>query len=119
MCKESEGRSLSCQGFMFLLLFFSTGSAVAYKDPTEPSHFSESAPASTETEAVTQFVLDAVLISDEERLAVINNTTLKIGQSIGDNKVTAIDTYSVTLRGSTGEIVLHLFGQPIKKEPSK
>lgn len=88
------------------------------KDPTEPPNYSADISKARTTESITSFVLDAVLISENTKLAVINNNIVKVGDVIGDEKVKSIDPYSVTLVGEQGEVVLHLFGSPIK-EPAK
>ena len=88
------------------------------KDPTQPPSYSADVSRSKITESVTSFILDAVLISETTKLAVINNNIFKVGDVIGEEKIKSIDTYSVTLVGEQGEVVLHLFGSPIK-EPAK
>ena len=104
--------------YVLLLLLGSTGICAEIKDPTVPSNYISDTKSTATTEAITHFVLDAVLISGNSKLAIINNNIVKVGDMIGDLKVKSIDTYSVTLIGAEGELVLHLFGSPIK-EPAK
>lgn len=94
------------------------------RDPTEPFSVSEEegTKGATGTEngekAATGFVLGAVLISGNDKFAIINNKLVKVGDTIGTSKVKTIDAYHVTLVGETGETELQLFGRPIK-EPAK
>ncbi len=91
------------------------------RDPTEPAGFVSEAEKNgkkSETEESSILVLDAVLISGNDKFAIINNKLVKVGDLIGSSKVKKIDAYHVTLVGETGETVLELFGRPIK-EPAK
>jgi len=112
-----------CWSIYFVgLIFFTTkifaDSATTNKDPTEPPNYSADISKAKITESVTSFILEAVLISENTKLAIINNNVVKIGDVVGGEKVKSIDPYSVTLVGEQGEMVLHLFGSPIK-EPAK
>ncbi len=114
-----KNRGMAC----LLALFFYSPMAFSepsaeLKDPTEPTNYSSDVSRARTSESITSFVLDAVLISENNKIAVINNNIVKIGDVIGDEKVKSIDAYSVTLVGEQGEVVLHLFGSPIK-EPAK
>ncbi len=88
---------------------------VEIRDPTEPPDFHSEISLSSKTEWMISLVLDAVLISENRKLAIINNHIVTVGDAIGDKKVQSIDRYSVTLIGRQGEVVLHLFGSPIKE----
>jgi hypothetical protein len=92
--------------------------APAARDPTEPFGAGAEADATgkkNEEKFTTSYVLDAVLISGNDKFAIINNKLIKVGDTVGTSKVKKIDSYQVTLVGETGEIVLELFGHPIKK----
>lgn len=115
------------QALSILLFFYSAllyADAPVGRDPTEP--FSVSGEEATkegegnknEERATTGLVLDAVLISGDDKFAIINNKLVKVGDMIGASKVKTIDSYQVTLVGETGETELQLFGRPIK-EPAK
>jgi len=106
-----------------LLMFFDNtafaDSSDSFQDPTQPTNYSADISKERTTESITSFVLYSVLISENNRLAVINNSIFKVGDRVGDEKVKSIDAYSVTLTGGEqGEVVLHLFGSSIK-EPAK
>lgn len=87
------------------------------RDPTEPVNSSQTA-NDKEVQEAAGYVLEAVLISGMDKFAIINNKLVKVGDTIGTNKVKKIDSYHVILVGETGETVLELFGHPIK-EPAK
>ncbi len=120
----------SCGSFLIRVavgvLWASCVSALPERDPTLPSDYNKETAKTQEAVSVTTYVLDATLISDDSKFAIINNSIVKVGDMIGDQKVKSIDPYSVTLVGTQGEVVLHLFGIPIKeplkeinKEPAK
>lgn len=112
--------------FSIWLCFLGAGvyaDALVGRDPTEPFRVSEEATkgatgTENEEKAATGFVLGAVLISGNDKFAIINNKIVKVGDTIGTSKVKKIDSYQVTLVGETGETELQLFGRPIK-EPAK
>lgn len=112
------------RAFSVLLCFYSAwvyADTAAGRDPTKPIPASGEAATGAqknEERSVTGFVLDAVLISGDDKFAIINNKIVKVGDTIGTSTVKTIDSYHVTLAGETGEIVLQLFGSPIK-EPAK
>lgn len=99
------------------MLFFCSGAYADLKDPTEPVRIISEAKKGV-PRVVSNFVLNAVLISGSHRLAVINNRILKVGDTLGDAKIKSIEPYTVKLMGGHREIVLHLFDSSIK-EPSK
>lgn len=102
-----------------ILCLFCLGSVYAeIKDPTEPAdYYAEISTASALVE-VKDLNLDAVLISEGESFAIINNTLVKVGDKIGNEEVKLINASEVVLRGKGGERILRLFGKPIK-EPAR
>jgi hypothetical protein len=80
-------------------------------DPTRP-------PANIHGQTVvspTLFILNAVIISRGQKMAVINGFRKKIGDEILGEHVTAIHENTVQLEGPSGKITLFLFGKPIKE----
>jgi hypothetical protein len=111
------------KGFCLLLCLYGSSlyaEGVA-RDPTEPiSSFREAIGAEgnekeKEKRGASEYVLEAILISGADKFAIINNKLVKVGDKVGTRKVKNIDSYHVTLVGETGEVVLALFGSPIKK----
>ncbi len=63
-------------------------------------------PVSTETVKEIEFVLNGILIDSTRRLAIINDTILKIGDMILGAQITAIVKNKVILKFNQQEIVL-------------
>lgn len=115
---------IACKAFITGLCFYG---ALVYaevplgRDPTEPSGFvngQDAKGAKSASEESSGLELGAVLISGDDKFAIINNKLVRVGDAVGSNKVKKIDAYHVTLVGETGETVLELFGRSIK-EPAK
>ena len=62
--------------------------------------------------------LNAVLISSDRRVAVINGRIYRVGDDVYGNKIASIDANSVQLDGAGGKITLFLFNNPIKQAVS-
>ncbi len=88
---------------------------VVPRDPTEPFNSEVDSITLKGQNPVTEYILEAILISGIDKFAIINNKRVKVGDTVGARKVKKIDSYEVILEGETGEIVLALFGDPIKK----
>ncbi len=58
--------------------------------------------------------LSSILIREEDRVAVINNQRLRVGESIGNARVTAIEQGSVTLNVDGDVQTLELYANSIK-----
>jgi hypothetical protein len=102
------------------LSFYSLPLLAELMDPTAPSDYVKEAPKENKKMAsgASDFVLSAVLTSDDTRMAIVNNTVVKVGDKIGDSVVKSIDDYSVKLSGSQGVFEIRLFANEIK-EPEK
>lgn len=102
------------------LSFYSLPLLAELVDPTAPSDYVAAAPKENKKMAssATDFVLSAILTSDDTKIAIVNNTVVKVGDKIGDSIVKSIDDYSVKLSGSQGIFEIRLFGNEIK-EPVK
>ena len=62
----------------------------------------------------SSYSLKSILIRDNERIAVVNDERLHIGDEIGRVRVAAIETRSVVLEGDGNVRVLTLHEQTIK-----
>jgi hypothetical protein len=86
-------------------------------DPTEPPNFKlgtgETAPPMVKTTA--RLILSAIIMSEGERLAIINNIIVKEGDSFLGMRVLKIEPYTVTVKGDEEAIVLRVFGKSIKE----
>lgn len=103
---------------VFALIVFSSIGYAEYRDPTEPASYAASKSKFKPSEAITDFMLDAIFVSEDKAVAVVNNQIVKIGDSIGDAKIKSIDLEKVILVTERGEIVLHLLTESVK-EPIK
>lgn len=102
------------KSFIAVLLFFFI-LQIAYaalRDPTRPADYLQ------KKEGVTTqtLQLNAVLISADRKIAVINGQYLGIGGEIAGNHVVDIQSDAVQLDGPSGRITLLLFGKSIKRE---
>lgn len=94
----------------FFLFFYSAIAFANLRDPTQPIDF---------TFVPNQqgaFALSSIIISEQRKIAVINETILQVGDEILGNKVVEIEPNTVQLEGGSGRITLFLLGAPIKQE---
>ncbi|NNF15767.1 MAG: hypothetical protein HKN70_03415 [Gammaproteobacteria bacterium] len=81
---------------LFLVCAFTavgTSSAAELHDPTRP----DNAIVAPIGEPVARFVVSAIFVSDNRRVAIVNGKTVTTGDRIGSATVRAIDTHSVKL----------------------
>jgi hypothetical protein len=101
------------RNWLFLLLLFtvtSMGSGfihAAMVDPTRPPNITDSHD--------NTFVLTAILIAPDHRMAVINGKILHIGDQINATKVININDTNVDLESSNGKVTLVLTGSSVAK----
>ena len=97
------------------LLLLPTPAAVAANgelltDPTRPPRISSSAAGDSSAEAKRgEYNLSAVLFSKGRRIAVVNDTRVRIGDQIGDARVLEIEPTAVRLQLADSTFVLSLF----------
>jgi hypothetical protein len=85
-------------------------------DPTQPISYVENQASSANANTLE---LGLTLISADREIAVINGLTLKKGDSIGNQRIEAIQPESVRLTGPSGNITLFLLDKPVKKAAEK
>lgn len=61
-----------------------------------------------------RFELSSILIREDDRVAVVNAQRVRVGDSIGSARVTAIDPGSVTIRVDGEQQTLQLYRDSIK-----
>jgi len=80
-------------------------------DPTRPPEWlNQTTPLLMQTWRV-----DSILIANNRKVAIINGQVVKVGDAVGENKITAIEKDSVKLEGPDGEIVLFLIEKVVKQ----
>ncbi len=103
-------------GKIIVLLFYFESLFAALVDPTAPMDYTaEESSKNKEPSDTTSFVLSAILISENNKLAVINDNVVRVGDKVGDEEVKSIEQYQVKLVGSKGELKLRLIDDQIKE----
>lgn len=98
--------------YFFLLLLSTSPSWAQLRDPTQPYNFSEKA----QSAQINSWELNAVLISSERRIAVINGQPFKLGDEVGGEKIVQVESNRVQLEGADGKITLFLLDTIVKRE---
>ena len=100
------------------LLTMEVGRA-ALADPTKPANYEVKPTGGVSIPGVpAQAVLElkAIIISKDQKLAIINGQLLRVGEKIQDKQVVKIEQDGVELLGPTGgSTKLMIIGQPIKQ----
>lgn len=81
-------------------------------DPTRPPWAIDATP----TLAKDSLVLSAIFITPKQRLAVVNDQFLKIGDHYAGFEVINIEINKVQLKGPSGILELRLITQPVKQQ---
>jgi MSHA biogenesis protein MshK len=80
------------------------------RDPTRPEGFVDKS-----TEVRTDSLeLNAIFISSQRKVAVINGQVVKVGDEVSGVKVISIDENSVELEGADNRMTLYLVSTPVK-----
>lgn len=95
-----------------LLLVFSQSVYAELHDPTRPAQYVESQAGSLD---MSKLDLSLTLVSADRNVVVINDIPLKVGDSIGGERVNIIELNSVQLTGPSGNITLFLLDKSVKK----
>ncbi|GEM_PF-2636252 len=95
-------------GLLFCLFLFSSLSNAELRDPTRPEGV---VPA----HSAGALVLNAIIISKDNRAAVINGRIMHVGDFFLTVQVVSIEPNKVELIGPDGKISLVLLGAPIKR----
>ncbi len=97
----------------------SASESPALSDPTKPSDFVGGVD-SGKMEKTGMLRLEAIIVSDSKRVAIINQKILVVGNTIGSKTVIAIEDNKVVLREGAEknkkEIVLTLWDSKMKDE---
>jgi len=96
--------------FFSLSLLFSAAAYSAKVDPTGPfGHRGSSLQMATEK----KLVLESIIHGDGIHTVVINGKVMKLNDTIGGYRLTAVNDKSVVLRSDTQRIKLHVFKENI------
>lgn len=88
---------------------FSTKSQTKSTIPSVANVIPTETPAIQETQAIAtpQLTLNGVLVSDADKIALINNQPLHAGDTISGMKIVSIELNEVVLQQGTQRLVLH------------
>lgn len=100
--------------FLFILKLIIVLPVMAAVDPTKPLS-GYSAQGKTHVVGEKPLVLEAIIHGDKIHTAVINNTTLKVGDTIREHRLVAVNDDSVVLRTADETIKLYIFSGVIAK----
>jgi hypothetical protein len=94
------------------------GSLFANKtqDPMRPPNFNPASTTSVTATAVKQWDITEILISEERRIAVINDTPVKTGDTINNARVISINTDHVVLSKNNITFKQYLPRIPVKQQ---
>jgi len=106
-------RNLRYYVFCCFLLssFAATGEGLI--DPTRPPTYQDS--VSSKAQYTDNFILSAVLISPQRRLAIINGQQVMVGDKLGEFTITSISSNTVELIGPENRKQLLQLAAPVKK----
>jgi len=82
------------------------------RDPTRPEIINNN------SGPVTQLELNAIIISSDRQVAIINGIVVKVGDTIGNAKVISIAPNTVQLEAPAGKIMLFMVDKGLKKPAS-
>ena len=92
-----------------LLLFLISLDARAMRDPTRPANY-----AADGVSVVNGYMLNSVMISAKRKLALVNDTFVKQGDSIDGAKVIKIQSNSVILSKREHQFEVKMLGANIR-----
>ncbi len=110
MCKVTLNKRV-----LWILWFFCSSVSGELIDPTAPTNYTAESSTTQKSVEIINYTLQAILISEDKKVAVINNNVVKIGDVVGEEEVKAIDSHKVTLVGAKGELELKLFENSVKE----
>lgn len=109
-------RLLACLAAMAAAMAAAAAQAQVLVDPTRPPNAVAKSGGAEDAPAGTQ--LQSVLISSRRRLAIINGTTVALGDMIGEARVVRITETEVVLKTGEETEVLKMY-PGIEKQPVK
>lgn len=97
--------------FWMSTLLLSPAAFADLRDPTRPENVQEV----FNVNQLHSYELQAIISSQDERMAIFNNQTVRVGDQMGAFQVTEITANTVHLDSPDGKMTLFLFNQNIKK----
>jgi len=107
-------KNIALKVLLYLSVLASPAGWTGWADPTEPFGFATEVIDPKKQTASRDFVLSAILISEDNRIAVINNSVVKIGDEVGGEKVRSIESNEVKLMSKNGLKTLRLIDEKMK-----
>ena len=101
----------------FLLMSKINFGMAALSDPTLPQDYVDESSLAKKSDHESLFTVSAILISENHKIAVINNHIVKIGDKLGDNEVKEIMDNEVKLIDQKkGILTLRLINKAVKEK---
>ena len=88
-------------------------------DPTRPPDFATTLTPDDATEADVGWELSSILVSPQRSVAIINGTTVQVGETLAGAKVLEINLSGVVIRHRDEVISLKLLSTSVKTSPGK
>lgn len=93
---------------LLIVAFYSMASVAQLDDPTRPADFRSVKQRPVQQVDNEVWVLSSILISPQRRIAIINGSSVRVGDTLGDVKVVKIDTTAVVIKRGNENITLSL-----------
>lgn len=102
---------------IFLCLWHIKLSVADLSDPTQPVDYTPGSVLLKKDDNENLWVVSAILISENHKIAVVNNHIVKIGDKLGDNEVREIADNEVKLMNQKkGVLTLRLVEKSVKEQ---
>ena len=106
-------------GLLFSGVLLAMPVAAQLVDPTRPADYFSGASQIVAPRARAEWILTAIRISPDERIAILNKQVVREGDSIAGNELVEITPVHVVLQGREGRIIVLLYQQVVKSVTDK
>ena len=108
-------KNMTCA--LYLLITTTVNADVGLSDPTRPADYSVAISAKqVAPQKRTEFNLNAIRISNEDRSAIVNGRLVRVGDDIGTAKVREINKQDVVLDYERKQLTIPLYAQGVTKD---
>jgi len=113
--------TLCFSSYMILLftVFYSMVSAAQLQDPTRPPDFRQSLDRPLQQTPDKGWTLSSILISPQRRVAIINGSSVMVGDAVGSGKVLSINASEVIIEQGVAKITLTLLPKTFQTQIQK
>ncbi len=118
LINKLQTRAFLCFCIVLTLLPCHMAKAEVFRDPTRPPNVRPAAPDKETGITPSGLQLQAIIISENRRSAIIGNRSVHMGDSIGGAKLISINESEVVLKTGEKLQILNLFPISSKRQPS-